>query len=209
MRLESGLRIIGIVGGVASGKSAVAAQFAKLGAHLIDADKLGHQVLDEPEVVAAAQERWGDEVIGSNGRLDRSFVAERVFRQSPEGERDLAFWEGVTHPRITKELERQLEDLPSQTIVALDAAVMFKAGWDERCEQIVYVDVPRSQRLRRAIEQRGWTEAEFDLREAAQLPNDFKRQQASVVIDNSSSLDQTYAQVLRYWESFSSSKSDG
>ena len=206
--MESRLRIIGIVGGVASGKSAVAAQFAKLGAHLIEADKLGHHVIDEPEVVAAAQERWGDEVVGSNGRLNRSFVAERVFRQSAEGEQDLAFWEGVTHPRITRKLEQQLEELPSETIVALDAAVMFKAGWHARCEQIVFVDAPRSQRLQRAIELRGLTEAEFDRREASQLPIDFKRAQASAVIDNSSSLDQTYAQVLRYWESFSRSKSD-
>lgn len=197
------LKIVGIVGGVASGKSAVAAQFAKLGAHVIDGDKLGHEVLRQPQVVAAARQRWGTAAIAAAGNLDRRFIAGQVFRQTAAGREELAFWEGVVHPGITMALDRQLADLPEESIVILDAAVMFKAGWDQRCDHIVFVDVPRAQRIERAVEQRGWTEEQFEQREAAQLPVADKRRLASTVIDNSGSLDQTYVQVVGFWQSLS------
>jgi dephospho-CoA kinase len=195
--------MIGIVGGVASGKSAVAAQFAKLGAYVIDGDKLGHEVLQQPEVMVAARQRWGTAAIAADGNLDRHYIAARVFQPTDAGREELAFWEGVMHPRITKALDRQLADLPEETIVILDAAVMFKAAWDQRCDHIVFVDVSRAQRMERAVQHRGWTAEQFEQREAAQLPVADKRHQATTVIDNSGSLDQTYMQVVVFWQSLS------
>jgi dephospho-CoA kinase len=192
---------------VASGKSAVAAQFARLGAHVIDGDKLGHQVLELPVVVQAAVDHWGPEAVGGNGQLDRRFVAQRVFKPSEKGKSDLEFWEGVTHPQITTILEQLLSELPKQTIVVLDAAVMFKAGWDRRCQFIVFVDVPEQQRMGRAVEQRGWTKQHFRQREAAQLSLAEKRAKCTTVIDNSGTLEETYVQVLAFWKSLSDDNS--
>ena len=81
--------VIGLVGGIASGKSAVASQLASLGAEVIDADRLGHEVLDDPEVIAAAIDRWGNEILDQAGRLDRRAIAAHVF---PTGD------EQVDHP---------------------------------------------------------------------------------------------------------------
>ncbi len=195
------LTIVGIVGGVACGKSAVAQQFGRLGAHVIDGDKLGHEVLRLPEVVAAARKRWGPEAVDAKGNASRSCIAARVFPDTENGRAELEFWEGVTHPRIAKLMQQRLDELPVETIVVLDAAVMFKAGWDKQCDHVVYVDVPREERLRRAVDQRGWSEEQFDQREAAQLPTEEKRRRATAVIDNSGSLDKTYVRVVRFWES--------
>jgi dephospho-CoA kinase len=85
-------------------------------------------------------------------------------------------------------------------VVVVDAALMFKAGWDRYCDQVVFVDSPREARLQRAL-QRGWSEADFAAREAAQLPVAEKRQRADVVWDNSGSPEDLRRQVEGFWES--------
>ena len=86
------MKTIGIVGGIASGKSLVAAQLQALGAWVVDADRLGHEVLEYPEVRDAIRDRWGDSVLGPDGRVDRAAVARRVFRD-PEEPSELRFLE--------------------------------------------------------------------------------------------------------------------
>ncbi len=196
---------IGIVGGIASGKSAVAAQFASLGAVLIDADKVGHEVLSDPEVVAAARHRWGEEVANQHGAIIRSAVAERIFGVSQKGESgqsELDFWNSVTHPRIAEIMLHRIAQLrqasPPVKGVILDAALMFEAGWDQACDAVIFLDVPRAVRIERALA-RGWTAEQFAQREAAQIAVEEKRRKADYVIDNSQSLDETYRRVKQLW----------
>jgi dephospho-CoA kinase len=202
--------VIGIVGGIGSGKSAVASQFASLGAEVIDADQLGHVVLEDSEVMAAAVGRWGDEVLDAAGRLNRRAIAARVFPASDggtHGHRELEFWQSCTHSRIERLMKQRLEQLSSRNSpplgVVLDAAVLFEAGWERICDAVIFLEVPREIRLRRALA-RGWSKADFTAREAAQMPVDEKRQKADFVIDNSGALEETYRRVKEVWIRLSS-----
>jgi len=195
--------LIGVAGGIASGKSLVSEQLTRLGAEVLDADGAGHDVLRDPEVSEAIRRRWGDDVLDAAGEIDRSEVAKIVFAPPPAGPEELTYLEQLTHPRIGQRLRERMITLARgrQSLVAvLDAPVMFKAGWDKLCDKILFVDSPRELRLARA-KSRGWSEAEFDAREAVQESLDAKRSRAEVIIDNSSSPEHTYAQVERFWRS--------
>lgn len=202
------VRIIGLLGGVASGKSLVAQQFCALGAGLLDADLAGHEVLREEEVTAALRNRFGVAVFNREGGLDRPSLAAQVFGETPEQQENLRFLERLTHPRIAERLECQAEALAQSgvRIAILDAAVMLRAGWNRVCDFVLFVEAPYEVRLARA-ESRGWTEAEFQAREAAQESLETKRGFADQVIDNSASAEYTRSQVERFWRFFVSTPS--
>jgi dephospho-CoA kinase len=195
--------LIGILGGVASGKSEVSRRLRSLGAAVLDADRVGHAVLREAEVRQAVQRRWGEAVLDAAGEIDRRKVAEIVFAAAAaESRAELTFLEQLTHPLIGQRLQEQLAELHREGVRAavLDAPVMLKAGWDRLCQRIVFVDTPRDVRLARA-RQRGWTEADFAAREAAQELLETKRSRADVTLDNSLTRQHLYAQVDRFWRS--------
>ncbi len=198
--------LIGILGGVASGKSAVSMRLQTLGAVVLDADKAGHEVLREADVKEELRGRWGDRVFDAAGEIDRRKVAEIVFAATTQGQAELTFLEHLTHPRIGERLRAQLADLKRGGVRAavLDAPVMLKAGWDRMCDWILFVDTPRPIRLARA-RQRGWTTADFAAREAAQESLETKRRRADATLDNSSSWEHLYTQVDRFWRDVSES----
>ena len=193
---------IGILGGVASGKSLVTELLARMGAGVLDADRAGHEVLRMPEVERAVQERWGDGVFGPDGHVDRRKLAEIVFSPRQEGHEERRYLEQLTHPEIKRRLRAQAKRLESEGVAAvvLDAPLLLESGWDSLCDKLWFVDAPREQRLARA-RSRGWSEEQFAAREAAQESLDFKRQRADVVVDNSGSPEATRAQVARLWHS--------
>ncbi len=194
------VRVIGLVGGIASGKSLVAQQLVELGAGWLDADRAGHEVLELAEVKQAIRGRFGEEVVEANGQLSRAVIGRRVF--GGEGAAaDRQFLEQLTHPRIGELLGRQaaaLEAVGKQVLV-LDAPLLMEAGWNKFCDKTVFVEAPREVRLGRA-RKRGWSDAEFAAREAAQASLDVKRDRADVVLDNSGSPEATRAQVKRLWQ---------
>jgi dephospho-CoA kinase len=194
-----GLRVVGLTGGIASGKSFVASVFAELGAALLDADRAGHAVLESAEVVDALVRRWGDEILRKDGTAARAEIARRVFHPV-WGAREHTFLESLTHPRIAEQLLTRAEEgaKAGKSVAVLDAALLFEAGWNRFCSLICFVDAPRSVRLARAME-RGWSEKDFTDRECAQFSVDFKRERADEVIDNSGSLDYVQSQVERLW----------
>ena len=196
------MRVIGVVGGVAGGKSLVARQLARLGAGVLDADRAGHEALQLPRIEAAARKRWGRRIFGPDGRIDRPRLAEIVFADPPEGTREREYLEQLTHPEIGRLLRREAERLAASGSPAavLDAPLLLEAGWDRLCDIVVFVDAPRELRLARA-RKRGWSEADFAAREGAQESLDLKRKRADVVLDNSGSPEQTQAQVERFWHS--------
>lgn len=175
----------------------VARQFAQLGAGLLDADRIGHEVLRLPDVEAAARQRWGERIFGEDGRIDRKRLAGMVFR-SADGER--RYLEQITHPEIVRRLRQQAESLAAGgvRVAILDAALLVEAGLADGCQQLVFVECPREARLARAMT-RGWTEEEFAAREEAQEPLDRKRERAHAILDNSGSPEQTRAQVEQLW----------
>ena len=194
------MHIIGLVGGVASGKSLVAEQLRQLGAAVLDGDRAGHEVLREPDVRAAIVERFGASVLDADGEVDRRAVGRIVFAPPPDGPPHLEWLEQLTHPRIIERLERQAEELTRSGTKAavLDAPVMLKGGWHKMCNSILFIDAPRELRLERA-KTRGWTEDDFVRREAAQEPIERKRAFAEAEIDNSGAPEATFEQIKQYW----------
>ena len=194
--------VIGILGGVASGKSLVSSELARLGAGVLDADRAGHEVLRMPAIMAAARERWGDDIFGADGQVDRKRLAKIVFSPPPEGPRQRKYLEELTHPEIGRLLERQAREMSEAGAVAaiLDAPLLLEAGWDKFCGRLIFVDAPRELRLRRALA-RGWSEKEFAVREGVQECLESKRGRADVVVDNSGLPEQTRDQVQRLWHS--------
>ncbi len=202
MHRTPGLHVVGLLGGVASGKSLVARQLCELGAGALDGDAAGHEVLRWPEVEQRARARWGDGIFGADGHIHRPALAAIVFARTPQGRRELEYLEQITHPQIATLLRREIERLAAEgfSVAVLDAPVMLKAGWDRLCDRIVFVDVPDEVRRQRAKE-RGWSQEDFMAREAAQEPLQIKRDRADAVIDNSGSPAATRKQVERLWQS--------
>ena len=144
------LRIIGLLGGVASGKSTVAAELARLGAGVLDADRAGHEVLQLKHIEAAVRRRWGEAVFGPDGHVDRTRLKTIVFARPPAGPPERKYLEGLTHPEIGRLLQGQAAAMEAGgvTIAVLDAPLILEAGWDKLCERLVFVDAPAEVRLR-------------------------------------------------------------
>jgi dephospho-CoA kinase len=182
--------VLGLVGGIGSGKSLVASMLGDMGAVVLDADRAGHAVLREQDVIRAIQERWGDRVLDTKGQVDRREVAKIVFASGNDPERK--FLEELTHPRIKAALEQELATIKASPekppVVVVDAALLFEAGWDKLCDKILYVDAPRDVRLERAVA-RGWSIEQFNAREAAQLPLVEKGARSQIIIRNARTLE--------------------
>jgi dephospho-CoA kinase len=200
------MQLVGLVGGIASGKSTVADCFRELGAAVLDADQAGHEVLREPAVIGAIKQRWGDEVLDADGQVRRGAVAKIVFGAGNERERE--FLEQLTHPRIQMRIQQRIQQLQSGSAVppvaVLDAALLFEAGWSRICDKIVLVDAPEEKRQAWAAT-RGWTAAQLAERERAQLPIELKRSRADYVIENRGSLDELKSNVERVWRELGAS----
>lgn len=199
------MKIIGLVGGVASGKSAVAASLARRGAVVFDADKIGHLVLDEPEVRDELVAHWGPQILGPDGHVSRPAVAAKVFGDAPETVSDRSFLEQSLHPRIRQRIEAQINQLPDSPVpaVVIDAPLLIESGWNDVCQVIAFVDSPREERLRRA-QNRGWTPEEFTRRELSQMPIEEKRRWSSHVIRNAGTLEELELEVAKFWDDVAS-----
>ena len=195
------MQTLGLIGGIGSGKSTVASLFAQWGAGVVDADAIGHRVLCFSEVKAAIEQRWGRGVFTPNGDLDRKAIADRVFSSTESELRELEFLTSLTHPIIKREIDAELQRLESEgtPIAVLDAALLLETDWKTNVNYIVFVDAPRNIRLQRAL-RRGWTEAQFDAREATQLPLEFKKAKADWIVDNSKNIAQTLDGVKAVWQ---------
>jgi dephospho-CoA kinase len=193
-------KVIGLTGGVGSGKSAVAAMFARLGASVFDADKLCHDLLDRPAVARRVRAYFGDEIIGRGGRLDRRAIAEKVFTDGAALARLMA----ILHPEVIRQLKASaalLRLTGARKALVIDAALLTETGLEKICDALVFVDAPLSVRAARAGRKRGWTAGEIKRREKFQLPLNKKRQKADYVIDNTRTRRQTLTQVKDIWRS--------
>ena len=176
------LPVIGLVGGVAAGKSQVARMFAQLGAAVIDADRLGHAVLEHPEVARELQALFGSQIVDPQGRIQRPLLGQLVFGPDPQAAARLQQLQAVVHPLIHAAAVQQLEEYrrqqPPPRAVVVDAPLLLEAGWAPLCNAIVYVASPLEIRRQRAAE-RGWNAEELEAREASQMSLDAKRQAAT------------------------------
>jgi len=186
--------LLGLVGGIGSGKSAVAAMLRECGGHVIDADQLGHEALRQPEIREQVTARWGNDILDETGGVSRRKLAAVVFSNPQERKalEDLVFpW---IERRIREEIEKAKQDATVRFVV-LDAAILLETGWGKACDVIVFVSVQRETRLQRICQQRGWSQKEVEAREQAQYSLEDKAARAHTVIDNCGDLSQTRKQV--------------
>jgi len=200
---HGGIPVIGLIGGIGSGKSAVAAILAARGGVVIDADGVGHELLEDPEVRDQIVARFGNSILDREGpglapgpRIDRSSLGAIVFAD-PARRREL---ESIVHPRMRDRFHHEIERLTSlgdARVIVLDAAILLEAGWDELCDCVVLVDAPRNVRWQRVAKQRGWSAPALESREAAQWPCEIKRSRADLVLANELGMDDLIREVGR------------
>jgi dephospho-CoA kinase len=187
--------VIGLIGGIGSGKSLVACMLRELGCPVIDADAVGHLLLERPEVVRALVGRFGSDIVGPDGKVVRSVLGSRAFADRES----LARLNRIVHPSLRVELSRRIEefraDASAGEALVLDAALLLETDWHELCSVLVFVDAPREQRGRRVARDRGWPAAELDRRENLQKPLDIKRARSVYILENSSSVSRLRRQV--------------
>ena len=194
---RQGLPVIGIAGGIGSGKSRVAAMFRELGCVVSDADAVAKAMLDEDSVRTTIAGWWGDEVFDETGHVDRAKVADRVFANPEELQR----LESLLHPMVERIRNAEFDAAPEGTIaLVIDAPLLLEAGLDEQCDVVVFVDTPAEVRQRRLMENRGWAAEEIGRREAQQMPLDSKRSRAHHVLKNHGGIDDLQSQVERILE---------
>jgi dephospho-CoA kinase len=195
--------LVGVMGGIGSGKSSVADAAAKLlrGVRL-DADATGHRALQHPAIKRRLVSAFGSGVLDTEGEIIRSRLAAAVFGPEPEALERRLLLNSIVHPWIRCQHLAELHRLAltgAASVVLLDAAVLLEAHWGELCDLLVFVDAPRELRLQR-VASRGWDAAELDRREASQLSLMEKRQRADVVITNHGLLEEAaekLAEVIR------------
>lgn len=188
--------IIGLTGGIGSGKTTVSAIFQSLGSVVIDADVLAHDQLNNPDVVATLISWWGESICNPDGSLNRHAIGEVVFNEPAE----LSRLEGLLYPRIHQQrdlLMDQYEVDPAICAIVLDTPKLFEAGVNKICNSVVFVDADRPERMRRAMAQRGWTLEEYTKRENLQDPLDKKKKLADYIVVNHSDTADIRCQVER------------
>lgn len=185
-RRSPGTHVFGVLGGIASGKSAAAAALAGARGRVVSADDAAHEALQHPEVVARIVARHGREVLDADGHVDRAAVAARVF-EDPEARKEL---EGWIHPRVREMLFSAFEAAVRDGVprLVLDVPLLLENaaqhGLLELCDTLVFVDASIEERDRRAVQDRGWEPGEVARRERAQLPLDAKRERADFILPN-------------------------
>ena len=194
--------VIGLVGGIASGKSFVGRLLENLGAQRIDADLLGHEVLILKEVRERLVQIWGPNILNDQGEVDRAKIGRLVFGNSFNSVAQRKQLEAIVHPRIRSLAFERISAIRSwpevPLAIVLDAPLLIEAGWEPMCDFILFIDSPREERIHRATA-RGWTESHFADREASQIPLDEKRSRATHFLDNSQHA--TIAQqVNHFWK---------
>lgn len=174
--------VIGLAGGVGSGKSELARALGALGCVVADSDTEAKAALDRPEVRERLVEWWGEGVLDEEGRVDRKAVASIVF--SNDGARRRL--ESVVHPLVRtsrRALIRRAAETGAPAVV-IDAPLLFEAGVDRECDAVVFVEAPRAIRLARVAASRGWDAEELERRERAQLDLGEKRRRSQFVVEN-------------------------
>ncbi len=188
--------MIGILGGMYSGKSTVAAELAKLGCAVIDGDSISHQLLEQKDVLKKVIRVFGKEILDDKGKISRSALANRVFGDPAK----LATLTGILHPLImarVEELIKQCTPQPAVRAIALDIPLLVEVGWEKRCDHVIFVDCAPPIRLERAKKTGVFEVDQLKIRENLQISLDKKKYIADNIIDNNSDLSGLSKQIAK------------
>ncbi|MDD3265113.1 MAG: dephospho-CoA kinase [Dehalococcoidales bacterium] len=194
------MKIIGLTGGLGSGKSTVAAVLAELGAHVIDADRVAHQVLAENQgVKTRLVKRFGSRILDLDDSINRSALARIVFSSVYE----TRFLNRLLHPLVRRQIEKSIQLLSKEGtgVLVIEAALLIEAGWQDLVQDIWVTQAPLKIRLER-LEARGFSQ-ETALERIRQQADDNKRREfAHVIIDTDTDLDSLKRNVTLIYEEY-------
>ncbi|MBX6351050.1 MAG: dephospho-CoA kinase [Clostridia bacterium] len=192
------MRVIGLTGGIASGKSTAAEALRRLGAPVVDADELAHRAI-APGGAAyeAVREAFGDEVVGPDGTIDRKRLGRLVFRD-PEARRRL---ESIVHPAVSRALAEwvEAERARGAPAVVLVIPLLVETGWDRRVDEVWVVDVPEDVQIARLRARDGLEEEEARRRVRAQAPRAVRLRAATRVFRNEGEERELQAAIAEAW----------
>lgn len=190
------MRLIGLTGGIGSGKSSVSAALARRGARIVDADVIVRELQSPGTVVFAEMvDRFGPGIVAEDGSLDRQAVADIVFHD----EQALADLGVIVHPRVHEEIERCVAEAEgTDDVVVLDIPLLDRSGWPGLLGTVV-VDLDPEVAVERLVEHRGFTETDARARIAAQIGRSDRLELADFVVDNGGTLADLEVQVDRLW----------
>jgi dephospho-CoA kinase len=186
--------IIGILGGIASGKSTVAGEFAKLGCKVVDADGIARELLQRKGVKNKIAGVFGEASLNAAGEIDREKLGNIVFCDADR----LAALNHIMHPLVLARVDRLIERYKRQRqvkAIVLDMPLLVEVGWHKRCDRLIFVDCNRHLRAARARKTGIFNEEQLKMRENFQIPLDRKRRLADNVIENNSGVSQLARQV--------------
>ena len=193
--------LVGLTGGIGSGKSTVARMLQERGAVIVDADELARAAL-EPGTKAFKHvlDLFGESILGPDGRIDRQALASEVFSDE-EKRRAL---ESITHPEVFRLLAETVETLrDSDDVVVFDAPLIIETGFHEAVDVLLVVTAPVEQRIERVRRDRGMSEAEAAVRIAAQADPEARDAAADILINNDGGLEELDARVDELWADLS------
>jgi len=185
--------IIGIMGGIGSGKSTVAAEFVKLGCEVIDADKIAHELLNKDAVKEKIVAYFGRDVLDSRENIDRKKLGNIVFDDYDK----LTTLNGLIHPLVIKRIEELIEQYQQQNqikAVVLDIPLLVEIGWVKRCNKLIFVDCKEKIRAKR-VKKMGFDKNQLKIRENFQISLDNKAALADNTIENNSDFSAMVRQV--------------
>ncbi len=190
--------VIGLTGGIGTGKSTAAAVLAELGAVIVDCDQLGRDVArSDGAAFAGIVERFGSTVVGPDGELDRPALGAVVFNDAAA----LADLNAITHPAIDAEIARLIAAAPTEAMVVLDMAVLVESELGAgQYDRVLVIESPVEQRLARLATQRGMSEADATARIESQASDEERRAVADDVIVNDADPAALEAELTRWWQ---------
>ncbi len=203
--MKQRIKVIGIVGGIASGKSTISEMLGSLGADIINADKICHQLINTKDIALEITKRWGGHIRDNHGKIKRDALAEIVFSNREE----VIALNSIIHPKAIKIIESTIakfRDEAATKAIVLDASLLVESNLTKICDMVVFVDTKESSCKARSIYSRKWSFDEITKREKFQglLPQ--KREIADVIINNNQSKEDTLNQVKDFWCQFITKK---
>ncbi len=198
--MHGAVPVVGIIGGIGAGKSRLAAALAERGAQVLDADTIGHALLDQAPAREQVLARFGRDILDPNQPvlIDRAVLGKIVF-SDPSARLDL---EAILHPRMRRTFEKAIARVQRRRTapaIVLDAAILMEAGWDDLCDLIVFVDAPADVRLARVASSRGWTAEQLAAREQSQAPLEAKRASAGLIVHNGADARRFDSEIASLW----------
>ena len=188
----AGKPIIGIAGGIGSGKSFIASLFGELGCIVISSDQQVAEAYRDPIVKDVLKKWWGEGVLKADGQVDKRFIGAKVFADPAERRR----LEELLHPIVATARQRAMESAGAEVKAFVwDTPLLFETGLNKQCDVVVFVDAPPAVRMKRLAENRRWDEAELARREKSQWPLDKKAAISDYVISNTADAGSAREQV--------------